>query len=427
MKRAVNLSSLPTLILFLATCVLCTTTLEARDQKEFSDYYELEPYQVTGEEIPITVFARNGGDRAYAARFAHKVVEVAYATLERSPGSGLVIIGRSREPHPITLFERFMEKAKAEGASPELKKIAAELEEGFASWREKLSFNVEDEGTEVDIDTKELVDAFPMPLPQTAARLYLLAWKENFDPERVELLLSELKAEDLKGQEFQDFKWVFYLPPRNSLNKVLKEVLPLAFEEGELGPVKRMLARAAIAAFKPLIKDAVEGVRKGILYWSVLSANPEAFNEGDIQALASVYISSQMPRGKILGSNKIERGLEAVALQKQKNAEYAKDPYIAPEPLENFDPNQFTDFLGHYGAEGHAQRTLTFEGNRFFWQKGENDPVELFPAGEYILVTEDRNHTMRFIPGETSSTHQVELRRVRYRHTYTRVPELETE
>ncbi|MBK1876563.1 hypothetical protein [Pelagicoccus mobilis] len=397
------------------------------DAKQFSDYYELEPFQVTGEEIPITVFARNGGDRSYATRFAHKVVEVAYRTLERSPGSGLVIIGRSGEPHPITLFEKFMETAQSDNASPELKAIATELENGFGKWREKIHFEMDEGDDDIPFDVRKLVDAFPIPLPQMAAQLYLLAWERNFDPEQVDTLLAQLKATDLKQQDFEEFTWIFYLPPRNSLNKVLKEVLPLAFEAGDLGPVKRALARAAIAAFKPLIKDAVEGVRKGVLYWSVLTANEAAFNEGDIEALASVYIESQMPKGKVFGSDKTGRGIEAIERQKLKNAEYAKDPFVLPTPLESFDSASFATFEGRYGDEGHRNKTFFSENGSFFWQEGDDDPVEYLPAGESYLVSSQNDVTLRFMPGETPSFFKVELRKGRFRHTFARLPETEVD
>lgn len=409
--------------LLLAAGLIPLCAAPANAEKQFSDFFELEPYQVTGEEIPITVFARNGGDRHYATRFAHKVVEVAYRTLERSPGSGLVIIGKSGEPHPITLFERFMEKARAQDAPPELKSIADQLESEFGKWREKIHFEMESEEGEDEIpfDPQLLVDAFPMPLPGKAAQLYLLAWEEKFDPEQVELLLSNLKAEDLKPQDFQEFKWVFYLPPRNSLNKVLKEILPLAFDAEEFGPMKRMLARAAIATFKPLIKDAVEGVRKGVLYWSVLTANEKAFNDGDIEALAGAYIESQMPRGKLFGSDKTEHALQAVERQKAENAAYAKDPFIAPETLDSFEPSSFSDYFGRYGDEGHRNKTFFEKDGALYWQEGDDDPVEYLPAGEAYLVSSDKDTTLRFIPGETPSFTQVELRKGRFRHTFSRL------
>ncbi|MDQ8200243.1 hypothetical protein QEH56_18920 [Pelagicoccus enzymogenes] len=393
----------------------------------FEDFYELEPFQVVGDEIPITVFARSGGDRRYATQFAHKVVEVAYDTLEKSPGPGLVIIGKSGEPHPITLLESFMAKAKRDGAPVELRQIANELEESVSKWREKIDFDMgDDEGEEeMPIDINKLIDAFPIPLPHMAAQLYLLAWELDFDPERFDLRLSELTADELKQQNFQEFRWIFYLPPKNTLNKVLKEVLPLAFDAGNLGPVKRALARAAIATIKPLIKDAVEGLRKGVLYWSVLSANEASFNEGDIELLASKYIESQMPRGKILGSDKTERGIEWTREQKAKNREYAKDPFVVLEPATSFDPKKFAPFFGRYGDEGHRNKRFFEKDGSYFWQEGDDDPIEYLPAGELFFVSSQKDITLQFIPGETPSYSKVELRKGRFRHTFNRLFETE--
>ncbi|MDQ8188332.1 hypothetical protein [Pelagicoccus sp. SDUM812002] len=390
---------------------------------DFEDFYELEPIQIVGQEIPITVFARSGGDRSYATRFAHKVIEVAYDTLEKSPGPGLVIMGKSGEPHPIKLLENFMAKAKREEAPAELRQIADELEKSIGEWREKINFDMEndDDGEELPVDINQLIDAFPMPMPPMAAQLYLVAWELDFDPERFDLRLAEITADELRQQDFDEFRWVFYLPPKNTLNKVLKEVLPLAFEAGDLGPVKRMLARAAIATFKPLIKDAVEGVRKGVLYWSVLSANEAAFNEGDIELLAGKYMESQMPRGKILGSDKTERGIEATRIQKAENKDYARDPFVVLEPVEAFDPETFTPFFGRYGDDGHRNKRFFAKDGAYFWQEGDDEPIEYLPAGDLFFVSTQKDVTLQFFPGETPSYSQVELRKGRFRHTFDRL------
>ncbi len=420
----------PHFLIALAWAFASTNGSSARPEDinlNFEDFYELETVTIVGEAIPITIFARSGGDRRYATRFAHNVVEVAYDTLQGSPGPGLVIIGQSGEPHPIRLLESFMEKARRDGASPELARIADELDEAVGKWREKIDFDVDSDQSEEDfpIDVNQLIDAFPIPLPQLAAKLYLVAWKEDFDPERVDLRFDKLTAEELREQEFEEFQWVFYLPPKNSLNKVIKEILPVAFKEADLGPVKRMLARAAIAAFKPLIKDAMEGVRKGVLYWAVLSANESAFNEGDIELLAGKYIESQMPRGKIIGGDKKERALEFTRKQKEENAAYAKDPFVALEPIDDFDPAHFTRFLGRYGDEGHRNKRFFTENESYFWQEGDDDPVEYLPAGGLFFVSTDKDITLEFIPGETPSFSRVELRKGRFRHTFARLPEAE--
>lgn len=390
----------------------------------FRDYYELEPFVVTGEDIPITVFARTNADRNYATRFAHKVVEVAYYTIEKSPGSGLVIIGRSGEPHPIHLIENFMERARSEDASPELRVIADELDKAVDEWREKIRFDVDtEEDNEIPVDLDKLVVAFPMPLPKIAADLYLLAWQEDFDAKRIDQKLDSLTIDDLRQQDFEEFKWVFYLPPRNTLNGVLKEVLPAAFEAAEMGFFKRAMARTAIAAFKPLIRDAMEGVRKGVMYWAVLNANSELFGEGDIDLLAEAYIESQMPRGKIIGGGKKERALEATQAQILKNAEYAKDPFTLPEPIESYDLTLAESLLGTYGDEGHRDKRFFIQEQSLFWQEGDDEPIEYLPAGETLFVSSEKDITIEFIPGETDDYTRVELRKGRFRHTFSRKSE----
>lgn len=392
---------------------------------EFEDFYELDPITIVGEEIPITVFARTGSDRRYATRFAHNVVEVAYDTLQKTPGSGLIIIGRSGEPHPITLMESFMEKAREEGASPELTEIANQLEISAEEWRAKLDFNMlseDDEDEEIPVDIDNLIDAFPIPLPHMAAQLYLIAWEVEFDVDLFDQRLNQLTATELKQQDFEEFRWIFYLPPKNTLNKVLKEILPLAFEESELGPMKRIFARAAVATFKPLIKDAMEGVRKGVLYWSILSENASAFNEGDVNLLAGKYMESQMPRGKILGSDKKERGKQATRKQRKKNEEYAKDPFVILTPTKTFDPKTFEPFLGHYGDEGHRNKRFFEEDGVYYWQEGDDDPVEYLPAGDLFFISVEKDITLEFITGETPSFTKIELRKGRFRHTFDRLP-----
>lgn len=420
--------------LAIATCLaaLIPSDAVANQEPQFSDFYELEPFEVTGEEIPITIFARNGGDRAYGTRFAHQVVEMAYQTLERSPGSGLLIVGKLGETHPITLFERFKERSLAEDASPELKAISSKIEEDFGKWQENIDINLtgakaSGAETEIDLDPQALVNAFPIPLPATAAQLYVLAWERRFDPEQFEKLLSQIKAEDLESDAFEEFTWVFYLPPRKSVNVIIKEALPAVFEAENLGFFKRSFARAAVATFKPMIKDFVEAVRKGVLYWSVLHANREAFNEGDIQELAKAYIRSQMPRGKLLGGGKSDRALEFIERQKTKNAEYAKDPFIAPIPLDAFDIASFAPYEGTYRKPDHNAKKLYIEDGSLFLKQGEKEPELMLPAGPNFLVSKNQSKTLRLIPGETPSFNQIEIRAKRYRHSFTRIAEIEVE
>lgn len=413
-------AALPCLALF---SIAAASAKQADPSPDFSDFYELEPITIVGEEVPIAVFARTSGDRNYATRFTHNVVEVAYDTLQKSPGAGLVIVGRSGEPHPIRLLESFMEKAKAEGASPELRQIAEEIESSTAAWRRKIKFDLEldEEQDELPFDPDKLIDAFPLPLPQMAAQLYLVAWEQGFDQAEVDQRLSTLAPSDLQQQEFKEYRWIFYLPPRDSLNKVLKEILPAALKASELGPIKRALVRAAIATFKPLIRDAMEGVRRGVLYWSVITANADSFGDGDIEALAQAYIESQMPRGKIFGSDKKEAALEATQEQKRKNEDYAKDPFVILEPVDDFDPAAFAPFFGRYANQGHRPKRFFEEAGKYYWQEGDEEPTEYLPAGNLRFVSTKKDATIEFLPDETQSEPKVELRQGRSRRTFDRL------
>ena len=74
----------------------------------FGDVVQLAPFVVNGKKLSISIHARTPADRRYAEKFADEVVEIAYETLEDATGNGLVIIGREGEPHPITIFQKFM-------------------------------------------------------------------------------------------------------------------------------------------------------------------------------------------------------------------------------------------------------------------------------------------------------------------------------
>lgn len=416
-----QLYSLPFLLLCGLVLAFSTANAQSSKRPDFSDYYELEPFQVTGEEIPITVFARNSGDRRYAARLAHKVVEVAYLTIESSPGSGLVIMGKSGEPHPLFIFERFLERSKAEDAPPEMKRLGEELDKTLNAWEEKIHFEDEGGDEEMPFEMETVIPAFPIPLNGIAAELYLLAWQEEFDTKRVDQRLSSLSVEDLEASQFSEFNWIFYLPPKNALNKALKEILPAAMKAEKMGFMKRMLIRGAVATFKPLIRDAMEGLRKGVLYWSVLDST-EQFEKEDLDLLAQSYIESQMPKGKIIPGNKQERGIEAVMAQKKENEEYARDPFVVPELLEEYQVSNYTRFTGEYGAANHRSKRFFVDDKTFYWQEGDDEPIAFQPASDLLLVSEKNDITIEFSRDEFGQYSSVELRKGRGRWTFQKFP-----
>ena len=114
-------------------------------------------------------------------------------------------------------------------------------------------------------------------------------------------------------------------PPERAVDKALKEVLPKALKAQKMVFFKRTLIRGAVFTFKPVIKDAMEGMRKSILYQSILSANSD-LSQGDISALVDAYQQALMPRGEIISGKKEERSLEAIRWQLKKTKHTLKIP-----------------------------------------------------------------------------------------------------
>ncbi|MDQ8203774.1 hypothetical protein [Pelagicoccus sp. SDUM812003] len=390
-----------------------------RGGKVFEDYYQLDPFEVVGEEIPITVFARSNADRRYALKVAHAVIEVVYVTLERSPGAGLVIIGESDEPHPVFVFRRFLELAESEAASPELKRMGLTLGKELQDWRDSIHIDLdEDEGEEIDIDETVLVSAFPLPLDGIASALYTLAWEEGFDERRIDERLRNTSVEGLQQGTISEFDWVFYLPPRSSLNELIKEALPAMMKREKVGFFKRALVRGAIATFKPMIKDMFEGIRKGIFYASILEQQG-VFNEGDLKALFDAYVGSQMPRGRILPGDKVDWAIDAVEAQKVANEEYAKDPYIAPIPLQSYDLDDYKHLKGVYIRENDDPHYFVIENGGFRWQYQDWENEPMIPAGDSTFVSENGELSLRFFEDPEDGQTKVDLRKGRFRQTYT--------
>lgn len=368
---------------------------------------ELAPFTVKGEELSVSVYARTRSDRRYAERFAESVVEIAYETMGKSTGHGLVIVGDKKEPHPLSVFDQFLEMAEEKQVDGDMAEAAKELEEMLKEWEAKAQMDGGD--ATMDIDFNVIIDAIPMPLEGIASKLYLVAWSEDFDEKRVEERLSSLSAADFEKGEFAKYDWVFYLPPRNAFKKVLKEILPVAMEEAELGMVKRMAVRGAIFTFKPLIKDAIEGLRKGMLYLTVMRAK-SGYDQGEIEALMTAYIGALMPHGKIIPGKKRERALEAIAAQKIENAEYAKDPFVSPTPLERPDLTLYSRFEGEYGPKNKTTHRFTLKDNTCYWQYSDWEPGVFLPAGDALFVSEKGDMTIEFVVDDNGVVTGIEER-----------------
>ena len=173
------------------------------------------------------------------------------------------------------------------------------------------------------VGVESLAYVVPIELEPLMLNLYIVAKEEDFGEERIEEKFKSLSIVDLFSNDFEKFDWVIYLPPRNAIDKALKEFLPTAMKAQKIGFFKRALVRGAVATFKPAIKDALEAQRKSILYGSILEATSD-MSAGDIKALVAAYENALMPRGKIISGNKKERSYKAIREQIRKTRNMPK-------------------------------------------------------------------------------------------------------
>ena len=141
------------------------------------------------------------------------------------------------------------------------------------------------------------------PLREVGADLYLLAWQEDFGAARIEKRFASLSSKDFEKSEFKEFDYIFYLPPSDAIDKVIKQTLPEFFRSQKIGVLKRAVIRMALFTFKSVVRDGVEAFRKGMLFGVAFNAKG-GFNDGDVEALAKAYIESQWPEGKLLFGDK---------------------------------------------------------------------------------------------------------------------------
>lgn len=387
---------------------------------------QLAPFVVNGDSLAVTIHARDDRDRRYAEKFADEVVRVAYDTLESpaSPGRGLIIVGDEGEPHPLWIFRKFLAMAEAGQLQPAVAERAAELEATLAELREKMEFDEEDADLGLDFDL--VVPAFPFPLKGLGSAIYQVAWLNDFDVEQVEYAFHDLTPADLDHDRLARFHWVYFLPPRNAFDRVLKVVLPKVMEEEEMGFFTRAAVRSAVLVFKPTIRKAIEGVRKGLLFRTILDER-SPWSDDDIDALTGAYIESIMPDFKFNDSRDAthSRAMAAIDEAKAKNAEYAKDPFISPERLTDFNPADYAALVGDFvdkGAEETTHRFRVTDEGAFHWIYKERDPMVFYPAGPRLLVIEDGTMTIEFLTDDEGHTTGVEERWKRRRKTVPAAP-----
>ena len=307
---------------FVITDAAAEQTSEQRDlSSDFQAFVELAPFEVVDQHLTISVFARSKADRRYAEGFAEEVVDITYATLGKSTGYGLVIVGDKIEPHPMFVYQIFLRMAREKRIRTELVPAADELEGMIQEWEDKVQFDERDGGGEhgIDIEFETLVPALPLPLEGVASKLYQIAWVEAFDEHRVEQRLEALTLEELESDELSFYDWVFFLPHRGAFSKVLGDVIPIYMKQKKVNIFQAAAVRVAVFTFKPLIKGAFERIRKGMLHMTLLRAVSD-YSESDIESLLEAYVKALRFDGKARGQSEREFVIEKIEEQKVENA-----------------------------------------------------------------------------------------------------------
>lgn len=400
---------------------------------DFGKDVQLAPFVVKGEKLSISIHARTKGDRNYAQEFAEDAVGIAYETMGKSTGAGLVIVGREGEPHPVVVIRKFLALAEAGQLEAGVAAKMGDLNTKMTQWKAIMRMDEEDDDDEKDfkITFDMIMPALPLPLEGIASKLYQLSWAEGFDDAKVEKKLRSLTLADLEGDAFAKYDWVFYLPPRNAYVGVQNAVMKEVMQKEKMGLFKRAAIKSALLVFKPAVKKAVEGFRKGMLYMTVLRAR-SGYGKDDIRLLTEAYTNVLMPDFKFNGGTERQRALEAIEKQKIKNAEYAKDPFVSPPRLATFDPVAYAPFEGDYGTvpvgkdgkPGKPSRQFTRKDDTWLWQYRRGKPSIMHPAGERLLVSADGKLTVQFKVDEQGAVTGVEERRERYRQAFPRKAEV---
>lgn len=387
---------------------------------EFGKSIELAPFVVKGKPLSVSIHARTKGDRRYAEKFAEEVVEIAYETLGDSTGRGLVIMGREGEPHPVLVIRQFLALADSGTLDPAVAARAGELTALMTGWKKMLNLDEDPKEQGFKLTFDMIMPALPLPLDGLASQLYQLSWAEEFDDARIARKLQALTEAGLGSDGLAKYDWVFYLPPRNVYKGVQADVIKQAVAHEKIGLFKRAALKSALFVASPAIKTAVEGMRKGMLFMTVLQAESDS-SPDDIKHLTMAYTNVLMPDLKFNGGSEHRRALEAIERQKIANAEYAKDPFVKPERLATFDPGAYAAFEGEYTLEP-PQVTHRFkrEGEVFHWKYKDHQPMIFYPAGDRLLVIEDGSMTIRFLVDDAGAVTGVEERWVRRRQTVPR-------
>ena len=330
----------PLLGLLLATCLLLNCAI-AQEEKalvakdDFLPLVKLAPFIVKGQSLAISIYARTNSDRRYGEQFAEGVAKVVYEAVTESTGKGLVIIGAKGEPHPIFVFQKFLALAKDGKLDPAVAARGPELSTMMDRWQHTIDAGKAsdaDKDHKVDLEYEKIVTALPLPLEGVGAKLYQLAWEEKFDDAKVEAKLRLLRQGDLERRDlFKRFDWVFYLPPKGAFDKVLDDIIADALKQEDLGFLARVAVKSALLVVKPKIRRAIEALRHGMMFMTVVQARTH-YSEEEVSALMMAYIEVYMPGEKSTGGSDHERAVKAVRNQLRKIEGKEKAEPLPPLP-----------------------------------------------------------------------------------------------
>ncbi|HWA86064.1 MAG TPA: hypothetical protein VG710_07585, partial [Opitutus sp.] len=403
----------------LSATVVAATKLDAN----FGDDVRLAPFVVNGKALSIAIHARTAADRKYGEQFATDVVQIAYETMGKSTGAGLVIVGREGEPHPILVLRKFQAMAADGRIDPAVAAKVGDLGAMMAEWKSMLHFDDPQPGEKAFKMTLDMVlPALPLPLEGATSKLYQLSWAEDFNDARVEQRFRSLTVADLESNALSKYDWVFYLPPRHAFKRVEADIIREAIKHEKMGLFRRAALHSAAFVLKPAINGAVEAMRKGVLYLTVLRAD-SGYGKDDIFALTTAYTNVLMPNFKIDAGSEHDRARAAIEKQKIANAEYAKDPFVTPARLAAFDPAAYAAFEGEYSADKEKRTTphrFKRQGEAYTWQYKDLKPRVFYPAGGRRFVNDDGTMTIEFQVDAEGGVTGVEERWLRRRQTIPR-------
>jgi len=296
---------------------------------DFGADVELAPFVVRGEQLAVSIHARSKKDRKYAEAFAEDVMQVVYESVTRQTGKGLVIVGTKGEPHPVEVFRKVQALA-AEGrldpaVAAEASGLFAFLEEWRASVDRENGGEVEAGNDEMGIDLEQILGALPLPLEGLGARLYQIAWMERFDDAKVTARFCALQPGDLASDLFAHFDWVFYLPHRGAFDRVLSQFITHELKKQEKGFFTRAAVRTVLVIAKPILRRAVEGMRKGIFFMTVVRAQTD-YSDEQVGALMGAYMEVMMPGSEAGGKGSDHERAVAVIREAMQRLECADEP-----------------------------------------------------------------------------------------------------